>query len=238
MNKQEIFEFDPTLLSIEENKWLLENMDKPVYVALQNIRAVRLPPEGRNKNSVIYPDGVNPNAVRPLLEKFQALDDDQQHNRVNWVGKQAIKDCIQRWLAVDAKWESDHRRTRGRAPRFPSFYSFDSRGKGHLGGPGSDNNRIKTYFGDGGTRHELAIPLIKEEEVTWNPGFTEQSTTEGLTVNGELNRIECFCGHTERFKQDSRPSYTAARARMSKHLRNVTEEVTRHREIYTLEFKG
>jgi hypothetical protein len=234
VNKQQIIDFDPTIFSHEENKWLLENIDKPVPVALATIRAVRMPAEGRNKNNVIYPDGVNPNAVRPFLERLRELDELKEP----WQGREAIKTAIITWLAVDAKWESDHRRTRGRAPRFPSFYSFDSRGKGHFGGPGSDNGKVKTYFDGTGARKELAIPLIAEEVVEWSPGFTEKPAVSDIVVNADAHRIECFCGHTERFKEGSRPSYNAARARISKHLRTTTEDVERHREAYTLEFKG
>jgi hypothetical protein len=238
VTKTEIIDFDPTLLSKEECNWLLENIDKPTAVALSTIRVVRMPPEGRNRNSVIYPDGVNPNQMKPLLDRFQELDDFEKHQGIKWVGREAIKRCIETWLKVDAKWESDWRRTRGRAPRFPSFYSYDTRGKGHFGGPGSDNGKVKTYFNDKGERVIISMPLIAEEEVQWSPGFTEKPAAADLTVNAELKRIECFCGHTEQFKEGSRSSYNAARARISKHLRAAKDDVERHRELYTVEFKG
>jgi hypothetical protein len=238
VTKTEFLDFDPTVFSREECSWLLENIDKPTYIALQSIRAVRLPADAKNRNSVIYPDGVNPNQVKPILEKFDQLDLDEKHQGIKWAGRDAIKRAISTWIAVDAKWEKDHRRTRGRAPRFPSFFSFDARGKAFPGGPGSDNAKIKTYFNDKGERVMLSIPLIPEEEVVWNPGFTEAPATSDLTVNDALSRIECFCGHTEQFKPGARSSYNAARARISKHLRLAKEEVDRHRELYTVEFKG
>lgn len=237
MNKTDIFEFDPTLLSREECAWLLEHIDQPTVVALGSIRAVRLPAAGMNKNNVIYPDGVNPNAVKPLLEKFTELDALQEHSGQPWIGREGVKALIRTWLAVDAKWESDHRRTRGRAPRFPSLYSFDAKGRPHLSGPGSDSGRIKTYFAPDGSRKPIAAPLIPEEVVEWSPGFTEKPEV-GLTVNDAARRIECFCGHTEQYKEGSRQSYNAARGRMSKHLRRATEEVEKHREIHTNEFGG
>jgi hypothetical protein len=238
VTKNEITEFDPTLFSKEECNWLLENIDKPVSVAMSSIRAVRLPAVGINKNNVVYPDGVNPNAVKPLLDKLQELEDLKVHQGQEWVGKEAIKSAIQTWLAVDAKWEHDWRRTRGRAPRFPGLYSFDARGKGHFGGPGSDNGRVKTYFNEKGERLPLSISLIPEETIEWSPGFTEKPVSVELTVNADLHRLECFCGHTESFKEGSRASFNASRARMSKHLRAAKDEVDRHRELYTLEFKG
>lgn len=235
MTKNEITEFDPVTYSKEELLWLLVNLDKPPVVARGNIRAVRLPALGQNKNNVIYPDGVNANAVMPLLERVQQLDQLEQHEGTKWVGKEAIKRAIQTFLDVDAKWEHDWRRTKGRAPRFPSFYSFDSKGRPHFGGPGSDSGKVKTYFGPNGERIPFALPLIAEEVIDWSPGFTEKPE-EGLTVNESLHRIECFCGHTEQYKLGSRSSFNAARARISKHLRSATDDTDRHREIHTNEF--
>lgn len=234
MNSTVINEFDPVLFSKEENLWLLENIDKPPVVALQSIRPVKVPPKGRNKNRINYPDGVNPNAVKPFLERLQDLEMLKLHEGQDWVGKEAIKRAIRTYLEVDAKWEADNRRMRN-APRFPSLYSFDSKGRAHLGGPGSDSGRVRTYFDAEGNRVPFAIPLLGEAEKWAGPGFTEK-VEDGLVVNAELNRIECFCGHTERFKPGARSSYSAARARISKHLRKATEEVERHREIHTNEF--
>lgn len=235
---QEMNSFDPVQYSKEECIWLLENLDKPPVVALQSIRPVRVPPNGRNKNQIIYPDGINPNAVKPLLMRIQELNDLQKHEGQRWVGVEALKRAIRKYLEVDAKWEADAKRL-NKAPRFPSLYSFDSKGRGHLGGPGSDSGQVRTYFNERGERVPFAVSFFDVGD-EWVAPFsvTDDISEPGLVVNEEANRIECFCGHTEHFKQGSRASYNAARARISKHLRRATEEVERHRELHTNQFGG
>ena len=82
------------------------------------------------------------------------------------------------------------------------------------------------------------IPLSGEVYEEWSgPGFTESSPKSALVVNSTENRIECsLCGHTESFKPESRSSYNAARARMSKHLRKATVKIDEHRELHLEEF--
>lgn len=211
-------EFDPVVYSHEENRFLLAHLGEPTVVAL---RAV--------------PADVNPAAIKPVFERVNELDQLEKHENLPWVGVEAIKAAISKYLEVDAKWENDAKRSK-KAPRFPSLYSFDSRGRGHLSGPGSDSGRVRTYFGPNGERVPFAISLLPDTEIEWTPPASTEKPTEGLTLNAEAHRIECFCGHTESFKEGSRSSQNAARARMSKHLRKATEEVDRHREIHTNEF--
>jgi hypothetical protein len=223
MNKQTITQFDPVSFSTEENRWLLEHLGEPKAVALRNLTP-----------------GINPNAIRPLVERIQELEELGEA----WVGVDALKGAIKTYLEQDAKWAADHARNK-RAPRFPSLFSFDSKGRPHLGGPGSDSGQVRTYFDAKGNRLPFAIDLIKDDLPEWvAPGFgvAESNGTEklekGLTVDSDKNRIECFCGHTEQYKADSRASYNAARARISKHLRKATVDVEQHRETHTNEFGG
>lgn len=217
---ESLTEFDPVLFSHEECAWLLDNIDKPPVVALRDRR-----------------EGVNPNAVKPLLERLQELEDLRKHENIAWAGFEPLKDAIRTYLNEDAKWLNDKKRSK-RAPRFPSLYSFDGKGRAHLGGPGSDAGRVRTYFKPDGSRVPFAVPLIPDYRPDWQaPGHTEQPTA-GLVIDDDKQRIECFCGHTESFKSGSRSSKAAARARISKHLRKATEEVDRHREIHTNEFGG
>jgi hypothetical protein len=97
---------------------------------------------------------------------------------------------------------------------------------------------VKTYFDKDGNRKAFQVELLPDGAVEWTPDWvpTEDVKGSGIVVNHQLNRVECFCGHTEKFKTDSRASLSAARSRMSKHLRTTTEELERHREAYTLEF--
>jgi hypothetical protein len=216
--------FDPVLFSTNENKFLLEALGKPVYVAMQEC-----------------PSSVNPKAVEPILKRVSDLEDAKKFSGAQWVGIDAMKEKINAYLRENAKWKSDNKRFR-RAPRFPSMYTFDSRGKAIRGGVGSDSGRVRTYFASDGTRVPFEIPLTSDDlQDGWVPptmGEKAVATTAGLAllVNAEANRIECFCGHTESFKPESRASYNAARARISKHLRRATERVDDHRELHGVEF--
>lgn len=219
--------FNPVKFSDEENKWLLEFIDLPTVVAMRELR---------------FP--VNPKAVKPVLDRVNELKELDKHEGQSWAGTEAIKKAIQVWLRENAKWASDHRKNR-RAPRWPSLYSYDGKGRPHLGGPGSDTGEVKTYFGPAGERIPFEIDLIPDQvPAEWvAPGFTEQSTEKFVRVDADSNRIECLvptqngiCGHTESYKANSRASYNAARARFSKHLRKTTEATELHREAYTNEF--
>jgi hypothetical protein len=218
---EEIQTFDPVKYSEAENDFLLENIGKPVVVAMREVR----PP-------------VNPNAVKPIIARIAELEQLKQHEGVNWTGVEAIKASIKAWKRENAKWALDARRNR-KAPRWPSRYSFDGKGRPHLGGPGSDSHQIKTYFGPAGERIPFEVDLMPDNVAPWTaPGFTEQFTSgkAGLTEDPDKNRIECFCGHTESYRAESRASHSAARARMSKHLRKADSEKEKHLELYSLEF--
>lgn len=218
--------FDPVLFSNAENEFLLKHLGEPPIVALRDV-----------------PKNVNPAAVRPILARVQELNQLKEHEGESWCGIEPLKRTIEAYLKNNAKWAHDKKRSR-QAPRFPSMYSFDAKGKKHLGGPGSDSGRVRTYFGPAGERIPFEVSLIPENFMEWHaPGFTEEPVSEGLKVDPETNRIECrvkvgegYCGHTESYKADSRSSYNAARARMSKHLRKATAETDAHRELHTNEF--
>lgn len=124
------------------------------------------------------------------------------------------------------------------------MFSYDGKGRPHLSGPGSDAGRVRTYFGPAGERIPFAVSLTADYQAPWvAPGFTEDSVSVGLKNDPEKNRIECLvkvgdstCGHCESYKPESRSSYNAARARMSKHLRKAVEEKDAHMELHTNEF--
>lgn len=222
-----IQQFDPGIYSEDENKFLLAHIGEPTIVALRQLA----PP-------------VNPRAVRPILERVNELLDLEKHEGASWAGVGAIKTSIEVWLRENAKWERDNARN-PKAPRYPSMYSFDARGRAHKGGIGSDSNRPRTYFGPAGERIPFAVELLPDNVAPWTaPGFTEQSAEVTLFIDSTLNRIECrvpqadgsVCGHTESYKAESRASYSAARARMSKHLRKATNNEEGHRELHTNEF--
>lgn len=230
MTDNSIQTFNPVLLSDAENRFLRENIGLPTIVALRKLPIT----------------GVSVAAVRPILDRVNELNASFQHDGEPWIGVDKIKSSIDAWLTVNAKWANDAKRSR-KAPRWPSRYSYDVNGRAHLGGPGSDSSLIKTYFGPAGERIPFEVDLFPDYRPEWTPpGFTEKplSGPGGLHIDDTSHRIECrvplpggkVCGHAETYKADSRASYNAARARMSKHLRKATDSVEEHREVHTNEF--
>ena len=106
-----------------------------------------------------------------------------------------------------------------------------------LAGPGSDSDHPKHYVKEGEVvAFELDFtnyddPVEGVEDIT-------SLTKELKLIHDEVKcRIECLiCSHTESYKGDSRSSYNAARARMSRHLKSSSEESSIHRELYVVEF--
>lgn len=220
--------FDPVKFSDAENRFLLENLGEPSIVAMRRLQ---------------HP--VNPRAVKPVLDRVNELQDLERVDGIKWCGVEKVKATIEKWFEQNAKWRNDFRRSGKRAPRWPSLYSYDAKGRPHRAGIGSDSGQVRTYFGPAGERLPFEILLVPDNHMDWAPP-SKQSEGSGdplLYVDPEANRIECrvpadggICGHTESYKPGSRSSYNAARARMSKHLRKATNEVELHRELHTNEF--
>ena len=236
--------FDPVQFSLEENTWLLKHIGEPWIVAGKDIRPESYVPGSRSdKNPIRYPDGVNPNAVKPVVDRIYELIELETRLGTKWCGVEVVKESVSTYLAQAARWKADKRRG---APRFPSLQSYDTKGRPHISGPGSDSEQVNTYFAPDGSRKPFAVEYVPSGVGEWKAEWAEkvaevaEQPVEGLHVNKELSRIECFCGHTEKFNSESRASFNAARGRISKHLRNdkAPELVEQHRELHTSEFGG
>lgn len=210
---------NPAYFSEVECEFLLKHLGEPPVVALREAVG-----------------GINPRAVEPLLRRVTELEEMKKHRGEDWVGIDALRGAISTYLTQMRRWRSDRRKG---APRFPSMFAYSPKGRPIANAPGADNGIVKTYFDDKGERKTFVIELIEDDVQQWHPEWSktdEPAAQYGIAVNQELLRVECFCGHTEKFKSESRASYSAARARMSKHLRHTTEDVERHREVYALEY--
>jgi hypothetical protein len=225
----EIQTFDPVKFSNAENEFLLETLGLPTAVALRQLK---------------YP--VNPKAVKPILDRVNELEDLRKYDGSDWVGVEKLKQSIRKWQEQNIKWANDFKRSGKRAPRWPSLYSFDAKGRPHWSGPGSDSGQVRTYFGPAGERIPFEVLLVPDNFINWvAPTIAEENTDPLLYVDPDAHRIECkvpvdggICGHTEAYKPGSRSSYNAARARISKHLRKATANADAHRELHTNEFGG
>jgi hypothetical protein len=215
--------FDPSLLSFPDCDFLLKHAGEPPIVALRELT------ERENKVT-----------ISQWLERFYELEELEKNRQVPWAGVEAIKAAINVYLKERAKWAQDEKYG---APKHPSMYAFDARGNGHLGAPGSDSSRVKTYFDAEGKRLPFALNIVDSSNTgTWKPSWVKPQTKASIMQLREVAEENCWkcgvpgCGHTETYKPDSRASRAAARARMSKHLRNSVNETEAHLELHTLEF--
>lgn len=224
--------FDPTRFSAAENEFLKAHIHEAPVVAL---KALPVP-------------GVNPRAVKPVLDAVQEFRQLSAADKsFNWKGEQTILDAIDTWNTQNAKWLRDTKRG---APRYPSKYSFTTKGRPLWSGPGSDSKLIKTYFRPDGSRAEFAVSLVEGNSATWVPEWVDQAIAApqneapkpvnmAVIVNSEKSRIECgICGHTESFNPDSRTSYNSARGRISRHLRKGLPPAAEHLELHSQEFRS
>jgi hypothetical protein len=254
--------FNPVDYSIDENKFIIAHAGEPWVVAGRDIKPASGNPitdfgstgrylsrPARDRKAVIYPDGVTPAAVRPVLERIEELLKLEKHEGQMWVGVEAVKQAAQTYIDQQDKWVRDNQKG---APRFPSMHNFDPETGRPIdgvkgGSPGTDSGRVKTYFRPDGSRAPFQISLIPSDKDSWVADWAKKAGTaeadraqvNGLNVDRTNNRIECMvCGRTESFNPDSRLSLNAARGRMSRHLRNDTksEHVEAHRKVYLREF--
>lgn len=210
--------FDPALLSFADCDFLLSHADEAPIVARKGLTAEC------NKT------------VLEWIERFYELDELQRAGKAVWKGREVIKQAIRVYLAQREKWANDEKLG---APPFPSLYAFDSRGKGHLQAAGSDSGRVRTYFDAKGNRVPFAVNLVTDGIQGWTPEWVGKKADRVDQVVEDLDKaiFSCsICSKTETFRKESRASRAAARARMSKHLRNAEVEKERHLELHTLEF--
>jgi hypothetical protein len=245
--------FSPVYFSDAENRFLLDHLGEPAILAVRDIKGVentearyRLPGQRRDKDAMVFPDGVVPASVRPVLEGVMELEELQKFKVLKWVGIAAIKKSIEIWFREKTKWKNQHKRNPN-FPRWPSLYSWDAKGQPHRGGPGSDSGDVKTWFDEKGNRQPFAVNLIvieDEIEPFVAPTRDETAADERWFEDPVTNRFECrvkdaeghICGHTESYKDGSRQSRSIARTRMGRHLKNAKNEAEQHREVYTMEF--
>ena len=239
-------EINPVDYSLQECEFLYKHLGEPWVVAGQDIKSVRVPnPRKGGADSLMYPDGVIPASVKPVIDRVYELIELEKHSGQPWIGVEKVKEALKTYLDQAAKWEASKGR-RG-APRFPSMASFDGKNRPHLQAPGSDSGKVTTYFDTDGQRKSLIIQLMDVDLTEWVPEWASPEPpaapkvdpAAAVITNDQANRVECLvCGHTESFKPESRASFNAARARMSRHLRSSKVQVELHREAHSNEFGG
>lgn len=209
--------FDPVLLSLEENAFLVEHAGKAPAVVK------RLP----------VPPGVNPKAVIPVIEELYALGEVEKADGATWAGIEAVKDRCRTYLAEKAKWAAMKARGGERFPAHPSMATWDSRGNPHMGGVGSDAGRIRTYFDEAGQRQPFAVSLQGEAPTFDVPWLPKAKTYSEISVDDERGVLTCpICGHAETYSPDSQSQRGLANTRMAKHLLGAKKEIEAHKQLH------
>ena len=200
--------FNPVRYSLEENQFFLKHLGESPVVALQETT----------------PQGVNPVAVQEVLGELYELDELEKPRGVPWAGKAVVTQVITRYLSEYEKWREMAKRG---APRFPTMYAWDGKGRPHRGGVTSDSGEVTTYFDENGDRQPLAVNLREKSMPDFNAPWVKKAEPipESLIEDAEKGVLQCSIdGWTTNFKPESRQSYNMARGRMAKHCRASKDE--------------
>lgn len=211
--------FDPVLLSLPENAFLLAHLGKPPAVV------ARIP----------LPEGVNAKAVMPVVEQVYALDEIQKHDKVTWTGVEVLKQRITLYLEQHASWAQMKRRNGSKWPTYPSMAAWDSKGRPTIGATGSDAGRVRTYFDANGDRQRFAVPLHGDDTPSFVPPWIKTTPVyDRLIVDDTAGFLRCpICEHTEKYDPNTQSTRNLAHGRMARHLTSVKEHLESHRELHT-----
>lgn len=219
--------FDPVLYSIEANTWLIAHLgESPQQATMQGV-----------------PMGVDRNALTALDELYR-LDQAAQATGQTWAGFEAVRQAAQTYLDQLQKWEANYQQQVRRDPnypRYPTMCTWDSFGRYHRGGVGSDAGRVSSYFDSNGDRQKLAI-MLQPESTThdipeWQRGLPKPKVYTDLIENDEKGFWECpICAFRESYEPMSSTSRNQSRSKMGKHLANAKSEKDLHKQLHTYAF--
>jgi hypothetical protein len=218
--------FEPAFYSIEENQFLLEHIGESPAVAL----------------SRGTPTGVNPKAVRPILEKVYELEELRTKRDQEWAGLDALRDSLTIYLAQIKQWEDDKRRG---APYPPTMYQWDSRGRARFAGVGSDAGYVSTYFDENGNRHKLGVDLVQNDlRERYMPEWARRKaaahrTPQELIIDEKLGHITCpVCSFVVNYDPNEPAKLNIAKAQMGKHMLKDTRTPDDHKAAYGAIFRS
>lgn len=222
--------FDPVLLSKGELEFLLEHLGTTPNVALHNFK--RRP-------------GVNPVAVREVMQIFIEHQELQESHGEEWAGYETIADSIQRWLAWQERciaiWHAG-------GPRHPSMHNWDSDGQMTKHGIGSDScDRVRSEILDNGEHRVFKVQLVGGRDgaadlMPWLKKTDEQkAAVQSDRTKYDARKCAFTCGVCGEIiathKAGSTRAKRQAEARVLKHLKTARVEPARHRAVMRLEYK-
>ena len=210
--------FEPADYSLAELAFLREHLGESPTVAF---------------HGGVLPKGVNPDAVRPALERFVQLAELEKIKQVPWIGPEAVKDSIDRFISFQDKCLA------GQAMgdvRHPSQHTWDSTGASSKSGIGSDaSDKVRNELLPDGTRRPFAVQLVgtARGKSRWARGGATalQDDKIVLAANGTLTCTICdkTVAHYEPLKGSRAKNKALAEAR--KHCMKSSNEQARHRAI-------
>lgn len=215
--------FDPAILSLEDNQFLIDHLGEPLEAA--TARGV--------------PAGVTPASGLRALDELYRYGRRCQANGDPFIGFDAIKTACRLFLTEYAAMKANA--DRRLAPMAPSLYEWDKFGQPHRGGVGSDSERIRSYFDEHGNRHFFAVKLLThvEQKPAWleAKGQKRAIDYQKLDEDAENGAITCpICKFTQNYEPGSRGKRSQALARIGKHLKSSKREPELHRQLYTYVF--
>ncbi len=215
--------FDPAILSLEDNQFLIDHLGEPLEVA----------------TAKGVPLNVTPAAGLRVLDELYRYGRRCEQSGEPFVGFEALKEACRTFLREHAAMSLNARRHL--TPMFPSRYEWDTMGQPHLGGVGSDSHRMRSYFDDHGVRHYFAVRLLTTQ--AQKPAWLEAKSTKtapeyaALDEDTEHGVFSCpICRFAQNYEPGSRSKRALARTRMGKHLKSARREPDQHRQLYTRVF--
>jgi hypothetical protein len=203
--------FDPVLYSIAENRFFLDHLGESPVAVMQSP----------------LPKGVQPTSVQEVLGTIYELDELEKHRGTSWIGHQPIQSSIEIYLREWDRWAEDAKRG---APRFPTLYAWDGKGRPHRGGVGADSSRVTTYMDKDGKRQPFRVELHATTAQDFQPSWVkkEDPLPDALVEDAVKGFIQCpLDGWTTNYNPDSRAAYNVARARVARHCKTSKDDRVR-----------
>lgn len=211
--------FEPADFSIQELQFLLEHLEESPTMALHD-RAL--------------PKGVNPDAIRPALERWSQLEELAQKRKLPWAGYAPIRDSITRFIAFQERCVQGN--TQGDV-RHPSQFRWDSMGMPAKYGIGTDSaEKVRTELRPDGARVPFAVQLTGTAHRKSSIWATKTETVVAddtilLAANGTLTCSICNKVVASFDPERGTRVKNKALAEARKHCMQAQTEQGRHRAI-------
>lgn len=228
--------FEPTEYAVPELHWLLLHLeDRPVVVE----QATDLPS-----------DVVKPQVLK-LVKECRDLQDLFETKNIPWAGYDAVRESIERTLSWYVTCAELKRRG---GPKHPSQKTWDGPRYAHQGVGADSADKVRSEILPSGSRRRLGLNLASPDGAAVGPDLvgaapwlegqvvgeadlvrsTPSELVEKTNEKSGTGVLECpLCGFAENYSLAKTNSKRAAKARMSRHLKNTRTDKDRHMILYS-----